>query len=72
MDLPAERERLVRELKKFEVEMRSKQSQLQNAGFLAKAPAKVVDGLRTRASELTVLIDKARAALESLDPVGSR
>ena len=72
IDLSAERERLIRELKKFETEIQSKQSQLQNDSFLAKAPAKVVDGLRTRAGELTVLIEKTRAALDSLDPVGSR
>ena len=35
--------------------------------FLAKAPVKVVDGLRLRASELTVLIEKTRTALHSLD-----
>ncbi|HEX4021998.1 MAG TPA: valine--tRNA ligase [Acidobacteriaceae bacterium] len=72
IDIPAERERLTKDLAKFEKEMESKQSQLQNEGFLAKAPAKVVDGLRTRAEELTVLIEKTRAALDTLDTVGSR
>ncbi|MHB1795004.1 MAG: valine--tRNA ligase [Acidobacteriaceae bacterium] len=71
-DIPAERERLTKDLAKFEKEMQSKQLQLQNDGFLAKAPAKVVDGLRARANELTVLIEKTRAALDSLDAVGSR
>jgi valyl-tRNA synthetase len=72
IDIAAERERLTKDLTKYEKEMQSKQSQLHNAGFLAKAPAKVVDGLRTRANELTSLIDKTRAALDSLDTVGSR
>ncbi len=72
VDTPAERERLTKDLAKFEKEMESKQSQLQNEGFLAKAPAKVVDGLRARANDLTVLIEKTRAALDSLDAVGSR
>jgi valyl-tRNA synthetase len=72
IDIPAERERLTKDLAKYEKEMQSKQSQLQNDGFLAKAPAKIVDGLRTRADELTVLIEKTRAALDSLDTVGSR
>ncbi len=72
VDTPAERERLTKDLAKYEKEMQSKQSQLQNGGFLAKAPAKIVDGLRTRADELTVLIEKTRAALDSLDTVGSR
>ncbi|MHB8301312.1 MAG: valine--tRNA ligase [Acidobacteriaceae bacterium] len=72
LDIPAERERLTKDLAKYEKEMQSKQSQLQNDGFLAKAPAKIVDGLRTRADELTVLIEKTRAALESIDTVESR
>ncbi len=69
VDIPAERERLTKDLTKFEKEMESKQTQLQNEGFLAKAPAKVVDGLRARAGELTVLIEKTR---DALDAVGSR
>jgi valyl-tRNA synthetase len=72
IDIPAERERLTKDLAKYEKEMQSKQSQLQNDGFLAKAPAKIVDGLRSRADELTVLIEKTRAALESIDTVESR
>jgi len=72
LDIPAERERLTKDLAKYEKEMQSKQSQLQNDGFLAKAPAKIVEGLRTRADELAVLLEKTRAALDSLDTVGSR
>ncbi len=72
IDIPAERERLIKDLAKYEKEMQSKQSQLQNDGFLAKAPAKIVDGLRSRAEELTVLIEKTHAALDSLNTVGSR
>ncbi len=72
IDIGAERERLKKDLAKFEKEMESKQSQLQNAAFLAKAPEKVVDGLKTRAAELDVLLTKTRAALDSLDAVGSR
>jgi valyl-tRNA synthetase len=72
IDVPAERERLSKDLAKFEKEMESKQKQLHNEGFLVKAPANVVDGLRTRADELTLLIEKTRAALDMLDAVGSR
>ncbi len=72
LDIPAERERLTKELVKCEKEMQSKQSQLHNEGFLAKAPAKIVDGLRTRTKELTVLIEKTRVALDSLDAVENR
>ncbi len=72
IDIAAERERLSKDLAKYEKEMAGKQSQLQNDGFLAKAPANIVAGLRTRAAELTVLIEKTRAALDSLDAVGKK
>ena len=72
INAPAERERLAKDLAKYEKEMQSKQSQLQNDAFLAKAPEKVVAGLRTRAEELTVLLEKTRSALDALDAVGSR
>ena len=66
IDVAAERERLTKDLAKYEKEMAGKQAQLQNEGFLAKAPAPVVEGLRARADELTMLIEKSRAALEAL------
>lgn len=72
LDIPAERERLTKDFAKYEKEMQSKQSQLQNDAFLAKAPEKVVQGLRSRADELTVLLEKTRTALDALDTVGSR
>ena len=71
VDAAAERERLTKDLAKYEKEMQSKQQQLQNEAFLAKAPAKVVDGLRTRAGELMLLMEKARTALDSLNTVES-
>ena len=39
--------------------------QLGNEGFLAKAPAAVVEGLKKQQAETQSLYDKARAALES-------
>ncbi|HET9101647.1 MAG TPA: valine--tRNA ligase, partial [Acidobacteriaceae bacterium] len=72
VDAAAERDRLTKELNRFQKEAESKQAQLENEGFLAKAPAKVVDGLRARAGELTVLIEKTRDALDGLDAGGSR
>ena len=41
----AERERLTKELAKYEKDLQSKQSQLGNEAFLAKAPANIVEGL---------------------------
>ena len=66
VDTAAERERLKKELDRLSGEMSRAQAQLGNQGFLAKAPAKVVDGLRKRAAELGPLIDKTQRALEEL------
>jgi valyl-tRNA synthetase len=66
IDVAAERERLKKELEKIEKEFANNQKQLGNEQFLAKAPAKVVDGLRNRSGELTVLRDKTKSKLEEL------
>ena len=71
VDVAAERERLTKDLGEIRKGNESKQTQLQNEAFLAKAPVKVVDGLRARADELHALIEKANTALralESLEP----
>ncbi len=66
IDVAAERERLTKELEKIEKEQANGQRQLSNEQFLAKAPAKVVEGLKTRAEELRVLREKALAKLKEL------
>jgi valyl-tRNA synthetase len=66
IDVPAERDRLTKELKKLETEMANAQRNLANEQFLAKAPAKVVEGIRKREAELTVLLEKSRSALAQL------
>ena len=50
IDVAAECERLKKELEKIEKEFANNQRQLGNEQFLAKAPAKVVEGLRRRAA----------------------
>ena len=67
IDVAVECERLKKELARFEKELSNADRQLSNEGFLAKAPANVVEGLRRRAAELGVLIPKTRAALDSLN-----
>jgi valyl-tRNA synthetase len=67
IDVAVECERLKKELARFEKEAANADRQLSNEGFLAKAPANVVEGLRRRAAELGVLIPKTRAALDSLN-----
>ena len=42
--------------------------QLGNEGFLAKAPAHIVEGLKKQESETRLLLEKARAALNALPP----
>ena len=66
IDVAFERERLTKELEKIEKETINNRKQLGNDQFLAKAPPKVVQGLRKRAEELSVLHDKTKSKLEEL------
>ncbi len=66
IDPGVERERLKKELDKIEKELANNQKQLGNEGFLAKAPEKVVEGLRRRGQELLVLQEKAQGQLKEL------
>ncbi len=67
IDVAVECERLKKELVRLEKETTNADRQLANEGFLAKAPASVVEGIRRRSAELSVLIPKTRAALDSLN-----
>ena len=66
IDVAAETARVTKELEKLEGEYQRNSNQLGNEGFLAKAPAKVVEGLKTRRVELESLIEKAKARLAEL------
>jgi valyl-tRNA synthetase len=66
IDVAAERARLTKELEQVAKEMANGQRQLGNEQFLAKAPAKVVDGMRKRLTELEGLREKIRNSLEQL------
>jgi valyl-tRNA synthetase len=66
IDVAAETSRATKELEKLEAEYQRNSNQLSNQGFLAKAPAKVVEGLKTRRIELESLIGKAKARLAEL------
>jgi valyl-tRNA synthetase len=66
IDEAAECERLKKELEKIEKDIANGERQLNNEGFLAKAPAKVVEGLRTRAEELKVLREKTVAKMKEM------
>jgi len=66
IDVPAERERLTKELAKYEKGLASAEKQLGNEAFMAKAPAHIVEGLRKQAAETSMLYEKAKSALEAL------
>jgi valyl-tRNA synthetase len=65
-DIPAERERLTKELTKLEKALASAERQLSNQAFLDKAPPHVVEGLRKAEAENRILIEKTRKALDDL------
>jgi valyl-tRNA synthetase len=66
VDATAERERLTKDRTKLENELANAHRQLGNEQFLAKAPANVVDGIRRRAGEVELLIEKVKTALGKL------
>jgi valyl-tRNA synthetase len=66
IDVAAERERLTKDIAKYEKGLAAAERQLGNAGFLAKAPAHVVEGLKKQEAETRLLLEKARAALAAL------
>jgi valyl-tRNA synthetase len=66
VDVAAECERLKKELEKLEREFANNQRQLGNEQFLAKAPAHVVEGLRSRATELRLLLEKTKSKMKEL------
>jgi valyl-tRNA synthetase len=66
IDVAAERERLTKDIAKYEKGLAAAERQLGNEAFLAKAPAHVVEGLKKQEAETRLLLEKARAALEAL------
>jgi len=66
IDVPAERDRLTKDIAKYEKGVAAAERQLGNEGFLAKAPAHIVEGLKKQEAETRLLLDKARAALDGL------
>jgi valyl-tRNA synthetase len=66
IDAAAERERLLKEIAKYDKGLQSAERQLGNEGFIAKAPAHIVEGLKKQAAEMHALKDKAEVALANL------
>jgi valyl-tRNA synthetase len=66
LDIPAERDRLTKDIAKYEKGLAAAERQLGNEAFLQKAPPQVVEGLKKQEAETRLLLEKARAALASL------
>ena len=66
IDVAAERERLTKDIARYEKGLAAAERQLGNEAFLAKAPAHVVEGLKKQEAETRLLLEKARAALGAL------
>jgi valyl-tRNA synthetase len=66
IDVAAERERLTKDIARYEKGLAAAERQLGNEGFLAKAPTQVVEGLKKQEAETRLLLEKARAALAAL------
>ena len=66
INVAAERERLTKDIAKYEKGLAAAERQLGNESFLAKAPANVVEGLKKQEAETRLLLEKARAALQNL------
>ena len=66
IDVAAERERLSKDLAKYEKLLTANDSRLADDKFIGKAPAHIVEGLRKQAAETRTLYDKTQAALEAL------
>jgi valyl-tRNA synthetase len=66
VDVPAERERLTKDLAKFTKGLEAADKQLGNEGFIARAPAHIVEGLKKQHAETLALKQKAEAALAAL------
>ncbi len=66
IDVAAERERLLKEIAKFDKGLQAAERQLGNEAFMGKAPAHIVEGLRKQEAETKSLKEKAEAALSGL------
>ncbi len=67
VDIAAERERLRKKLEQYEKALVNAEKQLENESFLAKAPERVVAGLRKQASESAALRQETLEAIEKLE-----
>ncbi|HLO61439.1 MAG TPA: valine--tRNA ligase [Azonexus sp.] len=66
IDVAAERERLKKEIEKLEKQISIAQGKLSNEGFVARAPAAVVEQEKQRVAEFTATLEKLKPQLAKL------
>jgi len=66
IDVPAERQRLAKDIAKHELMISNAERQLNNPGFISKAPSHVIEGLKKQQVTAKQLLEKAREDLDSL------
>ena len=66
IDVAAERERLKKEIEKLEKQISIAQGKLSNEGFVARAPAAVVEQEKQRVAEFSATLDKLKPQLAKL------
>jgi valyl-tRNA synthetase len=62
-DTASQKIRLQKEIEQLEKLIASSERQLSDEAFLAKAPAKIIDGIRAKLSDYKAQLDKSRAAV---------
>jgi valyl-tRNA synthetase len=68
IDVAAERERILKEIAKLKKIIESSDRQLNNPGFVAKAPVHIVEGLKKQRDEAQRKLDKLQSDLDALPP----
>ncbi len=66
IDIAAERERLAKEIEKLEKQIAIAQGKLANEGFVARAPAAVVEQEKQRVADFTATLEKLKPQLAKL------
>ncbi len=67
VDYAKEKEKLVKEIAKIESEITRASSKLANQGFVAKAPAKVIEAEKEKLANFTDLLEKGKARLAAVE-----
>ena len=69
VDVGAERERLKKDLAKYQNGLLAAEKQMGNEGFISRAPTHIVEGLRRQAAETRALYEKTVTSLRELGDV---